>query len=201
MYSSIIFIASVLQLIAAQNTTSTGTDSSDATVVDAGQCPNGWMIYVNDDGAYCCPGGVIGIGDDAYCCVGANWDQEVCSATIPLTASNYASLASAAANGTSGGSGTMPSEAYGTVVMSAGPNLLSTSSGALGNGASATGTGGSSNGGSSGSQGAVGESGEDGTSTGSDSSSSSSSEGVGAMVTSGPLAGAVMLAGGLLLAV
>lgn len=153
-------------------------------------CPNGQETYSNRDGTICCPGAVYGgNNDDAYCCVGADFQvatpsfadcfpfcsgsassgvtvrsttQQSCSTTIPLTASDYSSLAAAAGSSMTGGAASGASSGSG--------------------GSATTGAGGSAT-------------------TGTSSGSSSSSEGSGAVVTSGPLAGAVMVAGGLLLAI
>ena len=154
--------------------------------------------------------------------------QQSCATTIPLTASDYSRRAAAAASATTTGgsssstsSGSQTSETGSVSSGSSSSNSTSSNSGSTAGGSnSATsgdvsggdstseGSGGdasdsegsndsTASGSSSGSDGSDGSSGSDG----SDSASTTSSEGVGAMVRSGPFVGAVMVAGGFLLAI
>lgn len=184
---------------------SNGANSTGTTVINTGsQCPADQFIYSYNAQQFCCPSEVLndenGI-DEAYCCVGApsEVNEECfpfcddgssalssaapsCATSIPLTASDYSSLAPPAAS-TSGGSAS---------VTDSGTTSAET-------GASASGSSSSSS--SSGAEGQDGEAGQNGADASSvEGSASSSDNAARAMMTSRPLAGMIVAAGGLLMA-
>lgn len=176
--------------ISISTTTLSSADSIITSGITGSQCPNGQLNYNNQNGQYCCPGAVYGQDDSAYCCVGADFQvatpsfadcfpfcsgstsevvissttQQSCRTTIPLTASDYSSLAAAAASETGSGSG-------------------STTATTTGSGSSPSGE-------------SAGSSESDASSAG----GSDSGNAAGAIATGKPLAGAIMVAGGLLMA-
>ncbi|KAM0715742.1 hypothetical protein Q7P37_008256 [Cladosporium fusiforme] len=181
----------------------TATKSSSGSVITGGlngdACPNNQVNFSNGgDQSYCCPGAVYGEQDNPFCCVGADFEvprptfascfpscsgstedsgissttSQACSTTIYMSESDYSSLAQAAAT-----------------------SLSAERSNGSGGSSSATGTDDSvSSGGSAPSSTTDGNS-EQSAASGS-AASSTDSEGVAtALMTSGPMVGALVAAG------
>ncbi|KAK4503468.1 hypothetical protein PRZ48_004383 [Zasmidium cellare] len=179
--ASFVLLVSQCQAAPEQSTIVVGNGNGN----DGNTCPNGWLDTIYNGDRKCCPGAVYNTDDNvsnedsAYCCVGAEFKV----ATASFSSCFPFCTAADGNNGvTVAPTSKMPCSAtvmltdadYSSKVSSA-ASSISGSSGAMT-------TGGSSSSGSAAAQ------------TGSSSSSAGA-----AMVTSGPLAGALMIAGGLLL--
>ena len=212
-YAPVALLALVHPLVSAQTTISdmsisipsisslsiaTPTISSAGSIITGGisgsQCPNGQLNYADETGQYCCPGAVYGEGSGKYCCVGADFQVATPSFAdcFPFCSGSTSGVAISSTTQQSC-STTIPLTARGYSSLAA-----AAGSSTSGSGSSATTTGGSSD--STGSSGGSSSSSSDDAS-GSDESSSSSDNAAAAMVTSGPYVGAIMAAGGLLLAI
>lgn len=170
-------------------------DDSTTINISGNSCPNGWENIILDNNAQCCPGAVYntdndaGNRDSAYCCVGA-----VYSVARPSFSSCFPFCST---TGTDSGNGVTVIETskqpcsatvmltdadYSSKVSSAAASISGSSGAMTTDGSSGSAQTGSSSG-----------------SAAAETGSSSTSTGGAALVTSGPLAGALMMAGGLLL--
>nr|POE72809.1 hypothetical protein CFP56_30748 [Quercus suber] len=149
---------------------------------NADSCPSGQELYVgNDNDSYCCPGAVFGESDDdKYCCVGADFMVATptfasCFPTCTNSAENDASV-SPTSTQSCRTTIALTDSAYSSKVAEA------VSGGAMTTGSTTTGSttaGGTTLGGVT---------------------STTLGGGAGAMITSGPMAGLMMVAGGLAMA-
>ncbi|KAF2154495.1 hypothetical protein K461DRAFT_293136 [Myriangium duriaei CBS 260.36] len=191
-------------------------------------CPSGQSAYSSNGQSWCCPGQVLGSDgiwavasnndDGAYCCFGAapmptdssadlnkpcfpyceakSAGPQTCSATVALNDPKYTSKINAGGDKPTSTGSTSGTSTSSSTPTSNSADTTTSSTTASGTNA-ANGTNGSSGSGTAQTDGSASATGGTGSSS---SSATSASKGLGARVTSGPLVGAFMAAGGYLVA-